>query len=67
MDEKIFKSPGKKTREIKFIFREIAFLTVFKTFSHFWPFLKLQKINLVKNFFHEIDLFGSTSFFAWTF
>ena len=44
---------GKKTREIKYvlpkIFRETAFLAVFKFFPsskiHFWPFLKLQKME----------------------
>ncbi len=40
----------------------------FKTFSSskidFWPFLKLQKMDLGKKFLSEIDLFDFMSFFG---
>ena len=65
--QKILKSPGKKSREIKqsHLFREIAFLAV-KLFPSskidFWSFLKLQKMKFGPKKFREIDLFDFRSF-----
>ena len=33
----------------------------------FWPFFKLQKMEVGRKKFREIDVFDITSFFAWTF
>ena len=59
--QKIWKSSGKKTREISFW---AVFPAQKLNFSHFW---NCKKWNLVKKIIVEIDLFDFMSFLAWTF
>ena len=65
--QKIQKSSGKKTPEIK------IFSCIFSSFKllpsskiDFWPFLKLQKMEFGQKNFGKIDLLDFTSL-TWTF